>query len=127
MVSTAIISAVCGVGDARLRGAARRADDFFACGRAERFAEALAEVRFLPRDDAALRAALLREDFLLEEALRAREVADLDRAAPVFFFAVDFFAFERLFAEREEVRFFAAAIMPPLKIEKSSLTVFLRA
>jgi hypothetical protein len=50
---------------------------------------------------------------LLELALRARELADFARAAPVRFFAVDFFAFERLFADREEERFFVAAIMPP--------------
>lgn len=95
-----------------MRGAARRADDFLACGRAARFADDLAELRFLPREDADLRA-VLRDDLLLELALRARELADFARAAPVRFFAVDFFAFERLFADREEERFFVAAIMPP--------------
>ena len=46
---------------------------------------------------------------------RLREDADFARDAPVFFFAdaVDFFAFERLFVERAEVRFFAAIMPPP--------------
>lgn len=62
--------------------------------------------------------------------LRVREVADFARDAPAFFFfvadAVDFFAFERPFAERVEERFFAAAIMPPFQFETRSVTRFLQ-
>jgi hypothetical protein len=107
-----------------LDAGARRAVDFFACGRfcVDFLAVVLARVEgFFPAFDAD---ALLRADDLRAAApvdlravlLRLRDAGDFARALVAgFFFAApaDFFALEPRFAVALEERFFLTAIIPP--------------